>query len=488
MADDFEGPQIRMAPYDQGAEQAVLGGLMMQADAWDRIADLVAEADFYRRDHRLIFAALAYLAGKNEPRDIVTVSARLKAVDALEDAGGLTYLGTLANDMGSAANIRAYADIVRGHGIRRRLVAVGTDITDLGFDSQGLDVAQLVDKAEVAVAELSGAAKRHHETGPRRIGSVLDGWVDYLDQQSREDRHVTGVSTTLSALDAQTTGLQPGELVVVGARPSMGKTSLAMQIAGGLALRQVGSDDHGTSLVFSLEMPIEQLTSRVVSGFWDVPGQSLRKPWTLDDVDWDRIAQATQALERAPLIVDDCGRVTVMEIRRKARAVKRSCPAESPLRLITIDYLQLIETPRRRGEVNRTTEVAEITRELKHLARELQVPIVLLSQLNRSLENRPDKRPRMSDLRESGGIEQDADLILFLYRDEVYNPSNTAEQGIAEIIVAKQRNGPLGTVDAEWHAPYTRFSDYGGPGRKTRKKLAESARKNEQPAATGLDY
>lgn len=489
MADGYQPSDLRMPPHSQQAEQAVLGGLMLQADVWDRVSDLVSEGDFYRRDHRLIYQAISDLARRDQARDLVTVSNRLEEAGQLEEAGGLAYLGMLANEVGSAANARAYADIVRSHAIRRRLITAGTDITDLAFQSDGMAIAELLDQAEVRVAEVAGAAKSAgDEAGPRRIGSVLDGWVEYLDQQSQEDRHVTGVSTTLSSLDEQTTGLQPGELVVVGARPSMGKTSLAMQIAGGLALRQVGSDDHGTSLVFSLEMPIEQLTSRVVSGFWDVPGQSLRKPWTLDDVDWDRIAQATQALERAPLIVDDCGRVTVMEIRRKARAVKRSCPAESPLRLITIDYLQLIETPRRRGEVNRTTEVAEITRELKHLARELQVPIVLLSQLNRSLENRPDKRPRMSDLRESGGIEQDADLILFLYRDEVYNPGNTAEQGIAEIIVAKQRNGPLGTVDAEWHAPYTRFSDYGGPGRKTRKKLAESARKNEQPAPAGLDY
>ncbi len=482
-----DGHDYRMPPYDEGAEQAVIGGLMREDAAWDRVGDLVTEQDFYRQDHRLIWAAVQHLAGKNLPRDIVTVSERLNATGQLEDAGGLAYLGTLANDAGSAANIRAYADIVRSYAVRRRLIVVGLSITDLGYSSEGMDLVQLVDQAEVAVSEVASGAKARDESGPRAIGGSIDAWMRHLDQLSSEDRQVTGVSTTLESLDAKTTGLQPGDLVVIGGRPSMGKTAFALQGAADVALRPVGSDGHGTSLVFSLEMPIEQLTNRVVSGFWEVPGLSLRKPWTLDDVDWDRIAQATEALDTAPLIIDDCGRVTVMEIRRKARAVKRACPESSPLRLVTIDYLQLIETPRRRGDVNRNTEISEITRELKHLARELGVPIVLLSQLNRGLESRPDKRPRMGDLRESGGIEQDADVILFIYRDEVYHPS-TPDQGIAEIIIAKQRNGPLGTVEAEWQNAFTRFRDYGGPGRKTRKKLAESNRTNDKPGPSGLDY
>jgi len=429
------------------AEQAVLGGLMLDNEAWDAVADRLCEADFYRHDHRLIFRAIGELAARNSPFDLVTLSERLESRGELDDAGGLAYLGLLAKDTPSAANIRAYADIVRERSVLRQLISVGTEIADSGFNPEGRESRELLDTAEQKVFEIAEQGARSQQ-GFRSMRVLLRNTVEHIEMLYERDDPITGLPTGYSEFDEMTSGLQGGDLVIVAGRPSMGKTSFAMNIAEYAALKQ-----QAPVAVFSMEMPGEQLSMRLLSSMGRINQQRLRTG-RLEDDDWPRFTSAVSMLSEAQLYIDDSPALSPTEVRARARRLMRE---HKKLGLIVIDYLQLMQVPG--SNENRTTEISEISRGLKALAKELSVPVIALSQLNRGLEQRPNKRPVMSDLRESGAIEQDADLICFIYRDEVYNPESP-DKGTAEIIIAKQRNGPIGTVRLTFLGQYTRFENY----------------------------
>ena len=444
---------MRVPPHSREAEQSLLGGLMLDEASWEIVADQVTEDDFYFSAHRLIFRALAHLAEAAQPRDVVTVSEWLQRDSALEAAGGLAYLGTLARDTPSAANVGAYAAIVRSRSVLRQLIRVGTDIAQSGYEPQGREVPELIDAAERQVFQIAEAGLRHKQ-GFVPIRRLLAETLDKIDTLFQSDNPITGLATGLVDFDEKTAGLQPGDLVVIAGRPSMGKTSFAMNLAEHAAIR-----DKVPTAIFSMEMPGQQLAMRMISSLGRID-QSRVRTGRLTDTDWPRITSAATLIAEAPMFIDDSPALSPTEIRARARRLKR----EHGLGLIVVDYLQLMQIPG--NQENRASEIAEISRSLKALAKELSVPVIALSQLNRNLEQRPNKRPVMSDLRESGGIEQDADLIIFIYRDEVYNPESP-DKGSAEIIIAKQRNGPTGTVRLTFLGQYTRFEnfaseDYGG--------------------------
>ncbi|ACL72015.1 replicative DNA helicase [Thioalkalivibrio sulfidiphilus] len=438
---------LKVPPHSMEAEQAVLGGLMLDNEAWDAVADRLCEADFYRHDHRLIFRAIGELAARNSPFDLVTLSERLESRGELDDAGGLAYLGLLAKDTPSAANIRAYADIVRERSVLRQLISVGTEIADSGFNPEGRESRELLDTAEQKVFEIAEQGARSQQ-GFRSMRVLLRNTVEHIEMLYERDDPITGLPTGYSEFDEMTSGLQGGDLVIVAGRPSMGKTSFAMNIAEYAALKQ-----QAPVAVFSMEMPGEQLSMRLLSSMGRINQQRLRTG-RLEDDDWPRFTSAVSMLSEAQLYIDDSPALSPTEVRARARRLMRE---HKKLGLIVIDYLQLMQVPG--SNENRTTEISEISRGLKALAKELSVPVIALSQLNRGLEQRPNKRPVMSDLRESGAIEQDADLICFIYRDEVYNPESP-DKGTAEIIIAKQRNGPIGTVRLTFLGQYTRFENY----------------------------
>lgn len=438
--------QLRTPPFSLEAEQAVLGGLMLDNDGWERVADKIREADFYRQDHRHIFRAMSDLAERDQPFDAVTLSEALQAVGKIEQAGGLAYMATLARDTPTAANVGAYAEIVRERSVLRQLIQVGSKLAESAFTADGRAASELVDEAERAVFEIAERGQRS-ATGYFRINQLMARAVDKLDSLVHSDSHITGVATGLSRFDELTAGLQPGDLVIVAGRPSMGKTAFALGIAEHAAL--TASVPTG---IFSLEMSADQLAMRLISSIGRVDQMKLRNG-RLDDFDWKRVANAIAAMSKAPIFIDDQGALTPTELRARARRMKR----DNGLGLVVVDYLQLMQVPG--STENRATEISEITRSLKALAKELQVPVIALSQLNRSLEQRPNKRPIMSDLRESGSIEQDADLIAFIYRDEVYD-KESSDKGTAEIIIGKQRNGPIDTVRATFIGHFTRFENY----------------------------
>lgn len=446
---------LRVPPHSIEAEQAVLGGLMLDNSSWDQVADRINEVDFYRFDHRLIFRAAERLASQNQPVDVVTLSEVLERTSDLEQAGGLAYLGVLARDTPSAANIRAYADIVRERSILRQLISVGTRVADSAFNPEGRDSRALLDEAEKAVFEIAERGVRGRE-GFTSIKQLLRPALDRIEMLHERQDAITGVATGYDEIDERTSGFQPGDLVIVAGRPSMGKTTFAMNIAEYAAVK------HRTPVaIFSMEMPGEQLTMRMLSSLGRIDQHRLRTG-RLDEQDWPRLTSAVQMLTDVPLFIDDTPALTPTELRARARRLKR----EHGLGLIVIDYLQLMQVPSTRE--NRATEISEISRSLKAVAKELGVPVIALSQLNRSLEQRPNKRPVMSDLRESGAIEQDADLIAFIYRDEVYN-EDSPDKGTAEIIIAKQRNGPIGMARLTFLGQFTRFENhisdvYGGGG------------------------
>ncbi len=446
MLDTIES--LKTPPHSIEAEQSVLGGLFLDNEAWDQVADRVCETDFYRYDHRLIFRSIVHLAEDRQPYDVVTLSDWLKTRGDLEDAGGLAYLGTLAKDTPSAANIKAYADIVREKSILRQLISVGTDITDMAFSPKDRDSREILDIAETKVFEIAEQGLRQ-EQGFRVVRSIMKNTLAQIEELGKQGAGITGVPTGYDDLDELTNGLQKGDLVIVAGRPSMGKTTLAMNIAEFAA-----ANKKIPTAVFSLEMPGEQLTMRLLSSMGRVDQTRLRNGRLLEE-DWPRIASAVKIFSDVPLYIDDSAGLSPNEVRTRARRLVRE---HGNLGLIVLDYLQLMQ-----GNVgtteNRVAEVSAISRSLKALAKELEVPIVVLSQLNRSLEQRPNKRPIMSDLRESGAIEQDADVIMFIYRDEVYNPE-TEHKGMAEVIVAKQRNGPIGTVRLTFLGKYTRFENF----------------------------
>ena len=437
---------LRVPPHSREAEQSLLGGLMLDEASWEVVADQVTEDDFYFSAHRLIFRALAHLAEVAQPRDVVTVSEWLQRDAGLDAVGGLAYLGTLARDTPSAANVGAYAAIVRSRSVLRQLIRVGTDIAQSGYEPQGREVPELIDAAERQVFQIAEAGLRNKQ-GFVPMRRLLAETLDKIDTLFQSDNPITGLATGLVDFDDKTAGLQAGDLVVIAGRPSMGKTSFAMNLAEHAAIR-----DKVPTAIFSMEMPGQQLAMRMISSLGRID-QSRVRTGRLADTDWPRITSAATLIAEAPMFIDDSPALSPTEIRARARRLKR----EHGLGLIVVDYLQLMQIPG--NQETRASEIAEISRSLKALAKELSVPVIALSQLNRNLEQRPNKRPVMSDLRESGGIEQDADLIIFIYRDEVYNPESP-DKGSAEIIIAKQRNGPTGTVRLTFLGQYTRFENF----------------------------
>ncbi len=437
---------IRLPPHSVDAEQAVLGGLMLDNSTWDAVADRITAEDFYRRDHQLIFAVIAELASRSEPLDAVTVAEQLERIDQLESGGGLDYLATLSRETPSAANIRAYADIVRERAQLRRLITVGGEITSNAFNTEGRSISELIDDAERRVFEIAESGRKAG-SGFVPLRDLLGDVVDRLDLLHQNKGQLTGVSTGFTDLDNKTAGLQPGDLIVVAGRPSMGKTSFALNIGENAALGRKPTP----VAVFSMEMSREQLGLRMVSSLGRINQGNLRTG-NFGDEEWSRINGAINMMKTAPIYIDDTGALTPTEVRARARRLKR----EHGLGLIIIDYLQLMQVPG--NKENRATEISEISRSLKALAKELSVPVIALSQLNRSVEQRVDKKPVMSDLRESGAIEQDADLIMMIYREEVYD-QNTTRKGIADIIITKQRNGPTGEVQLTFLGEYTKFEN-----------------------------
>jgi replicative DNA helicase len=437
--------RLRLPPHSVEAEQSLLGGLMLDQRAWDQVADILTPEDLYRADHRLIFSAIAALVEKNQPPDAVTVSEHLQRLGQLEAAGGLGYLARLVQDTPSAANVRAYARIVREHAMLRQLIEIGSDIAASVHTTEGLTVEEIVDRAEQRVFEIADGGARRGQ-GFKSLKQILPRTIDRLDVLSHSTSDITGISTGFGDMDRMTAGLQRGELIIVAGRPSMGKTTLAMNIAENAA---IGS--QVPTAIFSMEMSAEQLTFRMIGSIGRV-NQTRLRTGKLSDEDWSRIDSAVSMMSSAPVFIDDGGALSPTDVRARARRLKR----EHGLGLIVVDYLQLMQVT---GTVeNRATEISEISRSLKALAKELDVPVIALSQLNRSVEQRQDKKPVMSDLRESGAIEQDADLIVFIYREEVYEP-DTPRKGIADIIIAKQRNGPVGEFHLTFLGEFTKFEN-----------------------------
>ena len=443
--------EIKLPPHSVEAEQSVLGGILLDANAWDKIADLIGEDDFYRTEHRLIWRHVMRLNDHAKPVDVITVAESLESNAELDKAGGLAYLGSLAQNVPSAANIRRYAEIVRDRSIMRHLAEVGGDIATSAYNPAGRDAGQLLDEAESKVLAISEAGERGKQ-GFVPIPPLLSKVVERIETlYSREDHSdVTGVATGFGDLDNMTSGLQPGDLVIVAGRPSMGKTAFSINIAEHVAL-----EVNKPVAIFSMEMGGTQLAMRMIGSVGRLNQHTLRTG-KLEDDDWSRMTHALGRLNEAPIHIDETAALNALELRSRARRLHRQTGG---LGLIVIDYLQLMSSPASKVSENRATEISEISRSLKALAKELGVPVIALSQLNRSLEQRPNKRPVMSDLRESGAIEQDADLILFIYRDEVYNP-DSEDKGMAEIIIGKQRNGPIGTVRLTFRGEYTRFENY----------------------------
>ena len=438
---------IRVPPHHIEAEQAVLGGLMLDNRAWDQIADRITAEDFYRRDHQVIFSAIAERSANGEPSDAVTLAEWLERKGLTADTGGLVYLAQLVRDTPSAENVRAYADAVRERSTLRQLISIGGEIASSAFNPEGRDAAEILDEAERRVFEI---AEGRNKTGsgfvPLRneVGKV----IDMIDTLAQNPGAITGLSTGFKKLDEMTAGLQKGDLIIVAARPSMGKTTFSLNMAENAAF---GSKQAKVG-VFSMEMGREQLAFRMVSSLGRVDQTKLRTG-QLDDDDWSRVQMAISMMKTSNIFIDDTPALSPTEVRARSRRLKR----EHGLDLIVVDYLQLMQVPG--NKENRTAEISEISRSLKALAKELAVPVIALSQLNRSVEQRTDKKPVMSDLRESGAIEQDADVIMMIYREEVYN-KETPRKGIADIIITKQRNGPIGEVELTFLGKYTKFENY----------------------------
>ncbi len=438
--------RLKVPPNSVEAEQSLLGGLMQDNEAWDKVADIVVAGDFYRKDHRLIFSAIAELAEDGHPCDVVTVSEHLGNRNELNDAGGLEYLATLTNETPGAANARAYAQILRERSTLRSLINAGNEISGNAFATEGRSASELVDEAERLVFEIAESGARGR-VGFQSLKQILPAAVDRIDVLHQTGGDITGIPSGFNEFDKLTAGLQPGDLVIIAGRPSMGKTTLAVNIAENAA---IGA--KVPTAIYSMEMPSEQLAFRMISSLGRVDQTHLRTG-KFPDEDWSRINTAVQLMSDAPIYIDDSPGLSPTEIRARARRLKR----EADLGLIVIDYLQLMQV--QGNTENRATEISEISRNLKALAKELRVPIIALSQLNRSVEQRQDKRPVMSDLRESGAIEQDADLIIFIYREEVYQPE-TPRKGIADISIAKQRNGPIGDFPLTFVGRFTKFENW----------------------------
>lgn len=439
----------KQPPHSMEAEQSVLGGLLLDNEAWFDIVEKVGEDDFYTHDHQLIYRAISEIVSQNKPCDFVTLSEHLRHQNKLEEAGGLAYLGMLAADTPSAANVRAYAAIVKERSVLRSLIAAGNLIADLGYRPDGRSPAELVDTAEQQVFKIRERGSRG-QSDWKAMPELMEIIQQRVISLRNNPQGLAGLSTGFTELDRMTTGLHAGDLVIIAGRPSMGKTSFAMNIAEHVAL----IERKGVA-VFSMEMSAEQLAVRVLSSFGRIDQQLLRKG-DLSDLDMSRLISQAGLIAEAPLFIDETGALAPLELRARARRLK----ARHDVKMLVVDYLQLMQVPG--SGQNRTNEISEISRGMKGLAKELGVPILCLSQLNRSLEQRDNKRPRMADLRESGSIEQDADMILFIYRDEVYN-KESMDKGTAEIIIGKQRNGPIGTIKTAFLGQYTRFDNLADP-------------------------
>ena len=445
----FELAGAPLPPHSVEAEQAVLGGLLLDPAAWDNVADVLTADDFYRADHKLIFQAIAGLAATSKPTDVVTVVGELERRSELEQAGGQVTVMTLSRDTPTAANVRAYADIVRERSILRQLVTAGSEIASAVFNNEGETARELVDKAEQKVFEIAEMGFRGKQ-GAQAVRALLPAVIDQIDEAFANPDSLRGLPTGFADFDKMTGGLRPGDLVIVAGRPSMGKTTLAVNMAEYAALHT--RDKPASVAIFSMEMPSEQVITRMLSSIGGVPLHNLRSGKISDD-DWVRITSATSQLSEAKIFIDETPALSPTELRARSRRVKR----EHGLDLIVVDYLQLMQVPGNRE--NRATEISEISRGLKVLAKELSCPVIALSQLNRGVEQRENKKPVMSDLRESGAIEQDADMILLIYREEVYD-RQTTKKGIAEIDLVKHRNGEIGTFVLTFQGQFTRFSNY----------------------------
>ena len=441
-----DGENLKIPPNSLEAEQSILGGLMLDNTAWDKIADIIVKSDFYRKDHRIIFDGISNLIEASEACDVVTLSEYLENKGELETAGGLEYIASLANETPGAANAISYAKILRERSVLRSLISAGNQISGNAYLNDGREASELVDEAERLVFDIAEKGARGR-AGFEHLKDVLPDTIDRIELLSKSEGDITGVATGYKEFDKLTAGLQSGDLAIIAGRPSMGKTTLAVNIAENAA---IGS--KVPTAIFSMEMPKEQLAFRMISSLGRVDQSHLRTG-KFPDEDWSRINTAVQLMSDAPIYIDDTPALSPTEIRARARRLKR----ESGLGLIVLDYIQLMQV---HGTTeNRATEISEISRSLKALAKELSVPIIALSQLNRSVESRTDKKPIMSDLRESGALEQDADLILFIYRDEVYNP-DTPRKGVADISIAKQRNGPIGDFPLTFVGRYTKFENW----------------------------
>src|SRR6059036_722764 len=446
---------LKVPPHSIDAEQSVLGGLLIDNGAFDKVRDLVTDGDFYRDDHRRIFRHVSRLIERGKPADVVTVDEAIKASEDKDKTGGISYLAALAGNTPSAHNVRRYAEIVRECAVLRKLIEVSAEIADSALNRMGKDVGQLLDEAESKVFQIAEAGARTRQ-GFMEIQPLLTQVMERIDLLYHKDNpsDITGVPTGFIDLDRMTAGLQPGDLIIIAGRPSMGKTALALNIAEHVAV------DNGLPVaIFSMEMSSTQLAMRMLGSISRVDQHKMRTG-RLSDKEWGQLSEAMGKLHETPIYIDEAGALTALEVRARARRLKRQY---SKLGLIVIDYLQLMAASAQ-GE-NRATEISEISRSLKAMSKELDVPVIALSQLNRAVDQRPDRRPVMSDLRESGAIEQDADVIMFIYREVVYKPDLPEEQrGIAEVVVGKQRNGPIGTVKLTFRGQHTRFENYQEPG------------------------
>ncbi len=453
MPDDPQLDALKLPPHSLEAEQSILGGLLLDNEAADRIGDVISEEDFYTDAHRVIYRHISTLVSEGKPVDVVTLSEALASTQKLDYVGGLAYLGALVNNVPTAANIRHYADIVRERSILRQLAATAGEIAETAYNPLGRNAKAVLDEAEAKVLHIAEQGAR----GQRTFAVLKDVLLDVVERietlYNRDNpSDVTGVATGYTDLDRMTSGLQPGDLVIVAGRPSMGKTSLAVNMGEHVALEL-----KLPVVVFSMEMGAAQLAMRLIGSVGRLDQHKLRTG-RLGPDDWERLSGALGRLSEAQILIDETPALNAIEVRSRARRLHKQY---GQLGLVIVDYIQLMQASSP-GE-NRATEISEISRSLKGLAKELKVPVIALSQLNRSLEQRPNKRPVMSDLRESGAIEQDADVILFIYRDEVYN-EDSPDKGVAEIIVAKQRNGPIGMVRLTFLGEHTRFENYASPG------------------------
>ncbi len=451
---DRQVAQLRIPPHSVEAESSVLGGLLLDNGAWDRVGDLLHEGDFYRFEHRMVFGAIGALINASKPADVITVFEQLLGQGKAEEIGGLAYLNALAQYVPSAGNIRRYAEIVRERSILRKLVSASDEISTTAFNPQGRPVATILDEAEQKIFNIGEEGARNRQ-GFQAMDTLVVALLDRVQEMADNPNDVTGVPTGFYDLDRMTAGFQAGDLIVLAARPSMGKTALAINIAEHVALNE------GLPVaVFSMEMGAAQLAVRIVGSIGRIDQSHLRTG-KLTDEEWPRLTEAIEKLRTISLHIDESAGLTSSELRANARRLSRQC---GKLGLIVVDYLQLMSGSGNSDGENRATELGEISRGLKMLAKELQCPVMALSQLNRSVESRPDKRPMMSDLRESGAIEQDADIIMFIYRDEYYTKDACKEPGVAEVIIAKQRNGPTGVVKLAFLKPITKFESLASGG------------------------